>query len=518
MWFNTIGDTALWDENKFWYKSPYSEGSRHAYFVVLDSLNNEKIYKQFYSNKNNPVACEDIELIHDGSFVLSFLSGDSLWMNDSLIYADDSLALNRGSFHVMKIKPDGAVAFHTMFQGGIVNDAWLGLLPEGKIAVAGTVDYRDIRVGDYDLHCFGCHVEDADIILAVLDSTGQVLNAKRFGGFGYDYCNDLLCSSDGSIYITGSFGSNPFYVDSLVLNNYLGWISGDAYLAKLDGDLQPQWVKQASSDYNEAGVCLEEDKAGDVLWAVRYFGSKVYFGGDTITGGENNTFLCKMTPDGDKKWLQPFTSADYNSITDVSADEHNNIWLAVLYRDSLTFEGGPIIGAGNQDNALVQLDGEGNYLQSFNLAEPCSENLTQLEVLSGDRLFVAGGRDSLNFLNMHIGPKQGFGRPNFCFILQLPPVSTHQSPDVQHALDISLFPVPASDRLQVQTGACNDDFSGLIRVYDALGRLCLKQGIDVRCEGSSTPLDVGGLQPGMYNLEIRDAENRRAGSTRFVKL
>lgn len=190
----------------------------------------------------------------------------------------------------------------------------------------------------------------------------------------------------------------------------------------------------------------------------------------------------------------------------------------VLYRDTLTFEGGPIIGVGKQDNALLQLDEDGNYLQSFNLAEPCSENLTQLEVLPGDRLFVVGSRDSLNFLNMHIGPKQGFGIPNFCFILQLPPVSTQESPDMQHLLKISLFPVPASDRLQVQTGACAADFRGRIRVYDAFGRLCVSQNADIRCEGSSTPLDVGGLLPGMYSLEIRDIENRRAGTARFVKL
>lgn len=518
IWANASGDTILWDDNKFWYKLSDYAGDKEAYFVILDSLQNQKIYKQFYSNEDNNVFCEDIELLSDGSFILSFSAKDSLWMNDSLIYVDDSLSLNRAAFHVMKIKPDGSVAFHTIFQGGFVLDAWLGQLPEGKIVVAGTVYSRDIRIGDYDLHCLGCHAEDSDIILAVLDSTGKVLNAKRFGGFSYDYCDDLLCSADGSIYITGSFGSNPFNIDSLVLNNNLGWISSDAYLAKLDGDLQAHWIKQARSDYDESGVRIIEDKADDLLWAVRYFGPKAYFEGDTIPGGENNSFLCKISPGGDTKWLQSFSSANYNSIFDVSADEHNNLWLAVSYRDTLTFEGGPIIGAGYQDNALVQLDSEGNYLRSFNLAEPCSESLTQVEALPGDRLFVVGSRDSLNFLNMHFGPKEGFGLPNFCFVLQLPPVSTHESPETRHSLDISLFPVPASDRLHIQTGACADDFNGCIRVYDALGRLCSKQNIDVRCEGAASSLEVGGLPPGMYSLEIRDSENRRAGTARFIRL
>ncbi|MCE7923199.1 MAG: T9SS C-terminal target domain-containing protein [Haliscomenobacteraceae bacterium CHB4] len=418
----------------------------------------------------------------------------------------------------MKLKSDGSVAFHTKFQGGFVNDAYLGLLPGGKIAVAGTVNYRDITVGNYDLHCLGCHVEDSDIIVAVLDSTGTVLNAKRFGGFGYDYCEGLLCSADGSIYITGSFDSDPFYIDSLVLDNYLGWFSTDAFIVKMDGDLQPQWIKQARSFDFEYGFCLEEDNAGDILWGVHFGGSKVYFDGDTITGGVSNSFLCKMDPDGDTKWTQTFTSSYFNRFLDVAADEHNNLWLAAWYRDTLTFEGGNIIGAGKQDVALVQLDGEGNYLQSFNLAEPGGEIVFQVEPMPGNRLFVVGGGDSLNFLNMHIGPKEGFGDPDFCFILQLPSLAIKETRQYSNALDVSLFPVPASDRLNVRVGPCVHDFKGQVSVCDIYGRLQKQQAVDILCEGTNLVVEVADLLPGMYFLTIQDIEGHWTGCTRFNKI
>ena len=62
-------------------------------------------------------------------------------------------------------------------------------------------------------------VEDADVFAAILDSSGQVLNARHFGGSTWDYCSRLLTTKDGCIYLSGQFYSPEFKIDSLTLIN-----------------------------------------------------------------------------------------------------------------------------------------------------------------------------------------------------------------------------------------------------------------------------------------------------------
>lgn len=520
VWFYSKSDSVIWDENTYWYKSEISQGNHNSYFTVFDSLQNALINIQFFSKKNYTTYTRDMEITNDQNYILSFISSDSLWMNDSLIYVDDSSQLNRHAFHVMKIKPDGSVAFHTKFVGGFVLDAYLGLLPDGKIVVAGTVDWRDITIGEYELPCTGCHVEDSDVFVAVLDSNGDVLNAKRFGGGGYDYCEDLLCTSVGGIYLTGSFFSSDFYVDSLSLHNYLAWFISDAFVVKLDSNLNLQWMKSARSTNDEYGFCLEEDKSGNIYWGVHFGGSKVYFDGDTIWGGANNSFLCKMDGDGGVDWAKTFTSSYFNRFLDISVDDADNVWLSIWYNDTLTFAGGTLEGAGNgkQDAALVQLDSEGNYLQSFNITEPSSEIVYQVEPMPGNRLFVVGNADSLNFLNMSIQREEGFGDPYFYFILDLPIVATEEPRKTSAVLDISVYPSPTSDWLNIQIGACHEDFNGRISVYDTYGRLRIQRNLNVLCEGANAVFEVSHLPSGAYYLRLDDANGGQKGSVRFCKM
>lgn len=476
-------------------------------------------YQQFYSKEDNNVFNYEIEIADDGGHILSFLANDSLWMNDSLIYVDDNDAgIVRSTFHIMKIKPDGSVAFHTTFVGGFVLDAYLGLLPDGKIVVAGTVDWRDITIGEYELPCTGCHVEDSDIFVAVLESNGTVLNAKRFGGTNYDYCEDLLCTSAGDIYLTGSFWSGSFNVDSLSLQNYLGWFSADAFVLKMDNALQTQWIKQAGSVNDEYGFCLEKDKSGSIYWGVHFSSSRVYFNGDTIWGGADNSFLCKMGGDGDVSWVKTSTSNFYNRFLDISCDEHDNVWVSVFYNDTLVFDGNTFVGMGEQDNAIVQMSSDGEFLQSYNLAAPGSEAILQVEPLPGNQLFVVGRADSLNFLNMSIQREEGFGDPYFYFILDLPTVATEEPKKPSAVLDISVYPSPTPDWLNIQIGACHEDFNGRVSVYDADGRLHIRRNLNVLCEGANAVFEVSHLPSGAYYLQLDDANGRYKGSVRFCKM
>lgn len=85
------------------------------------------------------------------------------------------------------------------------------------------------------------------------------------------------------------------------------------------------------------------------------------------------------------------------------------------------------------------------------------------------------------------------------------------------AVYIQIYPVPASDRINVQINAGENIAEVFLIVYDSYGRLQLQRSVAVRREGTSVVLEVTALAPGLYFLEIQDNEGHKLNGARFSK-
>jgi hypothetical protein len=85
-------------------------------------------------------------------------------------------------------------------------------------------------------------------------------------------------------------------------------------------------------------------------------------------------------------------------------------------------------------------------------------------------------------------------------------------------VSLTVYPVPASDLLNVQIGAGIEVADAMLLVFDSYGRLLIQRSAALRREGTAFPLEVTGVPPGLYYLELRGSEGRRMGGTLFSKI
>ncbi len=180
-----------------------------------------------------------------------------------------------------------------------------------------------------------------DLLLLKIDSSGNLMWAKTFGGSGRDQANAIIRSSDGGFMVVGeAYGFGTGYEDLLVM--------------KLSEFGDPQWIKvygtqemeegysiiqTSTGDYAIAGSIAEQrkettlsdilvlkiDSSGNPLWAVTYEGSwwdgirpiaESPDGGYVVAGGSDSWFynsllIMKMTSVGELEWARLYGNPSY---------------------------------------------------------------------------------------------------------------------------------------------------------------------------------------------------------------
>ena len=114
-------------------------------------------------------------------------------------------------------------------------------LDEGKVLIAAEKGGFFVRSSDYDY----CETHDADIYLIIIDSLGNVLNMKSWGGQGHDLVRKIIKSP---------FEANSFYLIGSTQNN--GNSNFDILFLKFDSDLNEIWHKTYGTQSTDYGVSL----------------------------------------------------------------------------------------------------------------------------------------------------------------------------------------------------------------------------------------------------------------------
>jgi len=198
------------------------------------------------------------------------------------------------------------------------NRDWLSFgieLDNDSIIVRGCTDFSQSN-------------RDGDGWLINIDSEGNLIWEKTFGGDGSDFCNGLLQTSDGGYvlgFTTDSFGSGYY----------------DIRLVKTDQEFNEEWNKLFSGSYDKSAHCF----------------NNAYDGGYLITWGTTNIeddgdlWLIKTDDSGNEEWNKIFGGPDTDGGNRVlQTDDNGYIVIGSTYS----------YGAGNRDGWLIKTDGYGN--------------------------------------------------------------------------------------------------------------------------------------------------------------
>jgi hypothetical protein len=248
-------------------------------------------------------------------------------------------------------------------------------------------------------------------IVMKLNSTGDIVWQRHFGGQNLDYATSILELADGSFVFTGFTASYSYSIT-------------DMWLVKLNAAGSTLWQKTVALDFTQFGSALKQtsdggfivagqtasgsylydlwvvkfDSSGAVLWQKKYGGDERDYaqdiiqtsdGGYIVVGstesfgaGDEDAWILKLGGTGDVHWQK--------SIGGTIDDRFNAI--------QPTIDGAYIIAGetesfgvwGNEDTWLVKIDGSGNLLWQKTYGDIRDETGRSIEQLLNGTFLVAG--------------------------------------------------------------------------------------------------------------------------------
>ncbi|MHC1706873.1 MAG: SBBP repeat-containing protein [Bacteroidales bacterium] len=164
----------------------------------------------------------------------------------------------------------------------------------------------------------------SDIFMAKFNTQGEVMWAKVFGGSNEDELADMKSDISGNIFLTGIYGTDPIFFDTVTLFNQG---RADIFLAKLNNNGDVIWAERAGGTDTDIVYSLAIDSSGNSYITGDFQSPVISFDTTAISlSGMRSIFLAEYDSGGNLAWaksaggnLQKFS---YSVATDPQGNPH----------------------------------------------------------------------------------------------------------------------------------------------------------------------------------------------------
>ena len=194
-----------------------------------------------------------------------------------------------------------------------------------------------------------------DFFVARFDANGSVTGFTHGSGPGIDSANGLAAGANGVFYLTGAFGP------SLTLGNLNANGQGmfsNAFLAKLDSDLNAVWLKAVGGGGFNRGESVAVSNKGTAFFTGSFTGTATFDEGSLTSAGSSDAYLAEFDARGNLLRLFTHGGAQADAGKAVATDSMGGIILAGTYQGQSGFFGGEktLSGFGLNDVFIARYD------------------------------------------------------------------------------------------------------------------------------------------------------------------
>jgi len=244
----------------------------------------------------------------DGGYILT----GGTWSNDG-----EFSGMNKGrdDIFVIKLNSSGEIVWKKTF-GGSINEGGYSITTtnDGGYVLTGVTNSND---GDFS----GMSKGISDIIVIKLNSSGETVWKKTFGGSDGDYGISITTTTDGGYVLTGVTSSND--------GDFSGMNKGgrDIFVMKLNSNGDIVWKKTfggSKLDWGQSITTTNDERSGYVL--TGYTNSK---DGDFSGMGKGNDdiFVIKLNSSGDIVWKKTYGGSGGESGSSVTNTNDGGYFL-----------------------------------------------------------------------------------------------------------------------------------------------------------------------------------------------
>ena len=247
---------------------------------------------------------------------------------------------------------------------------------------------------------------EADIFVNKLDSDGNYLWSKHFGGYGNDYATSIISDNDGNIYIAGHFLDTLYFFTDTNQPPLISNGVSDAFICKIDTNGIIQWVRQIGGTSYDSIDSIAIDASNNIYFTGA-FSNTVDFdpsSNDYIltTNGlddlDYDAFVCKYDSAGNFIWVKQFESQN-NSLgkgLSITLDESGNSYIAGEFIGTVNFNPSQSFLLTNDEYYLTpffcKFDINGNFIwaNNINVRLNTSSYPLNLKLDSENNIFALG--------------------------------------------------------------------------------------------------------------------------------
>ena len=284
--------------------------------------------------------------------------------------------------------------------GGTLNDSGVAIAVDSSGNVyttgffTGTVDF-DPRDGTTNLTSAGA----IDAFVSKLNSSGDLIWAKSFGGSSIDLGYSIAVDSGGNVYTTGYFYDIVDFDPGTGITNLTSAGYEDVFVSKLNSSGALIWAKSIGGSSDDEGNSIAVDSSGNV-YTTGYFQDTVDFdpgaGTTNLTSaGANDAFVSKLDSSGELIWAKSFGGASPDEGNSIAVDSSGNVYTTGFFTGTADFNPGTGITnlalVGYQDVFVSKLNSSGNYVwaNSFGVTSYYKYS-TSITVDSSGNIYTTG--------------------------------------------------------------------------------------------------------------------------------
>lgn len=337
---------------------------------------------------------------------------DSLYFNDSLIHANESIA-NINGLMIAKFNSNGSICWIRTYEGLIIGES-IELDSKNNLFITGT--FKDEFLNGIDDQSIG----GWDFFVAKMSEEGDFIWVKK-GGSTTNYNTedrgyDITIDSDDNVYVVGTVdGNSIFDTDTIFVE---GFGVHNVFLSKYSNSGEELWVKEihlnTGFSFPNWKYSIDHDFLDNVVITgpiyVRFIDTE-----NNSVINDRQSLIQKYSSDGELLWEKRY--GDFGSgteSTDLAIDEEGNSYICGHFSNFFDFEMDTVYATdpGFIDGYILKLNEGGvpiwfKQLKKRNLCKSITINKSSSEIIfSGEfHEWFAADNDTIlasNFLNRNI--------------------------------------------------------------------------------------------------------------------
>ncbi len=213
-----------------------------------------------------------------------------------------------------------------------------------------------------------------DIFIQKLDTSGNLIWAKRMGGNSSDYGYSITTDNIGNVYTTGTFKGTVDFDPNTGTTNLTSAGNHDIFIQKLDSSGILVWVKQMGGTNTDKVSSITTDNIGNIYTTGYFKGIADFDPGVGITNltsaGLEDIFIQKLDTSGNLVWVKQMG----NTIGDdcaycITTDIKDNIYTTGYFKGTTDFDP----GAGTSN--LTSVGWGDAFIQKLNQCMPSTASI-----------------------------------------------------------------------------------------------------------------------------------------------